>query len=216
MRAKKKLIATLVLLVAISNNCDAREITIIRHGEADHNVHHFYSSNPEHPKYRASFLTNNGQKQAIYTAHKLQISGLGTSNIAVVFVSPLPRTKQTANLLAGEKLFSADKIKIHAGLIEMQMGNLEGESSQATGQSNWDHPENKFHFGEDEQQLTCRMQSFYNEVIQQYPKGDILIVTHGSPSMKLIKLLTNKTFKLKTADAITLKMPQGKLNRVTC
>ncbi len=209
---KLKYIAIILLFIQSVAYGSERYITIVRHGQAEHNVGNFYNSNPKHPNYRPAFLTETGKEQAAYTARKLKIQGFGKRHIAAVITSPLPRTKQTAKILAKAGLFSPKKIIFDSRVIEVQAGSFEGKQYNPNT-LDWDNPTVG---GEDKTALRCRMQSFYNDIIQQYPEGDIVVVTHGSPSKQLIDLLTNEVIKLKTADSITLPITKESLNIEKC
>jgi len=209
---KLKYIAIIILFIQYTAYGSERYITIVRHGQAEHNIGNFYNSNPKHPNYRPAFLTKLGKEQAIYTAHKLKIQGLGKKHIAAVITSPLPRTEQTAKILAKAGLFAPQKIILDSRVIEAQAGSFEGKPYNPNNLE-WDKPTVG---GEDSTALRCRMQSFYNDMIQQYPEGDIIIVTHGSPSMQLVNLLTGEIIKLKTADSITLPIKNEPLNIEKC
>lgn len=209
---KLKYIAIVLFFIQSIAYGSERYITIVRHGQAEHNVGNFYNSNPGHPNYRPAFLTELGKEQAAYTAHKLRIQGLGNRNITAVIASPLPRTKQTAKILAKAGLFSPEKIVFDSRVIEVQAGSFEGKQYNPNT-LDWDKPTVG---GEGRTALRCRMQNFYNDIIQQYPEGDIVIVTHGSPSMHLVDLLTNEVIKLKTADSITLPITKESLNIEKC
>ena len=72
----------------------------MRHGEADHNLTHTYNSLLSNAADKVSNLTPKGRMQTVEAAQKLFDIGLNPNNIAKVFVSPLPRTVETANVLA--------------------------------------------------------------------------------------------------------------------
>jgi broad specificity phosphatase PhoE len=207
-----KLLSLLFLIVQSNAFASERYITIMRHGQADHNVGNFYNSNPEHPNYRPAFLTTLGKEQAAYTGLKLKIQGLHKRNIAAVITSPLPRTRQTANILAKSGLFAPDKIIFDDRVIEANAGSFEGQPYNPSN-LDWDNPTVG---GENQETLRCRMQNFYNHIIEQYPEGDIVVVTHGSPSKHLINLLTNEVIQLNTADSITLPITGERIKIQKC
>lgn len=67
---------------------------LIRHGEAEHNTKRIMSSFPEK---RERHLTERGREQVGVLARELDSSG---ESIAVIFHSPLARTRETAGILA--------------------------------------------------------------------------------------------------------------------
>lgn len=205
----------LLVAMSISSSAMAQEryMTIVRHGQGTHNIKHFYSSNPDHPNYRPAFLTELGKQQVSYTGNKLMIEGYHQRNIAAVIVSPLPRTVQTAKILAQSGLFKTDFFILDKNVIEVQAGDFEGQTYDPKT-LDWNKP--TIGTGEDRIALRCRMQAFYNKVVKQYPKGDIIVVTHGSPSMQLIDLLTDKQIKLRTADFVSIPITKKTLNKEKC
>ena len=76
-------------------------------------------------------LTEEGQKQSRDLAKELLAQGFNNNNILYVFVSPLPRTRQTADALVKSGVVSKDKVIADNRLIEMQCGNLEREATIA-------------------------------------------------------------------------------------
>jgi broad specificity phosphatase PhoE len=162
-----------------------QKLIIIRHGESDHNVNHVYNSNPAHPSYTPSHLTESGKETVKQTAKKLLKEGFNNKNITHVYVSPLPRTIETANLLAQMGLFSKDKIVIDRKLIEIQAGNLEGLPEGPP----WnDQKAYKYH-AETPSHVAHRVDLFYKKLKEENPCGNVIVVTHGIITIYLKKLL---------------------------
>src|SRR3989338_1633640 len=95
------------------------EFTLMRHGESDHNVTYvpneqgelvkgFYNSDPRHPGYTPSHLTEKGKEQARHTAIRLLSEGMEPGSIRRVIISELPRTLETAMLVKEAGLFADD------------------------------------------------------------------------------------------------------------
>src|ERR1700691_1082784 len=103
-----------------------QQLIVIRHGEAGNNIEKVYNSNPENPNYKIFNLTQAGILATQKTAKDLIAQGFSNDNIAAVFVSPLPRTKQTADVLVQQGLVSKDKLILDKRLIELNAGELEG------------------------------------------------------------------------------------------
>lgn len=209
------IISAFIILSHSASYASTRYMIITRHGEGEHNVNHFYSSNPDHPKYRVANLTELGKKQVEYTAKKLKAQSSPNQNIAQVFVSPLPRTIQTAKIMAGIGLFETSKMTIEPRIIEIQAGSLEGEHYDPKT-LNWSNPHEGATDDESNKELRCRMQNFYNDVIKAYPEGNIVLVTHGSPSMQLIEMLTDQKIELHTADSIMIPISTKTLEKEVC
>jgi broad specificity phosphatase PhoE len=167
------------------NSTSPQKLILIRHGEADHNVSHVYNSNPAHPNYSPSHLTINGKETVKETAKKLLADGFNNENIARVYVSPLPRTAETANLLASCGLFSKDKITFDQKLIEIEAGNLEGLEQGPY----WnDETAYKYH-AETPSQVSHRINIFYKNLREEIPCGNVIVITHGIVTIELKKLL---------------------------
>ncbi len=165
-----------------------QQLIIIRHGEAVNNTEGVYNSNPDHPNYMLVNLTAEGKKQVARTALRLLAEGFDKENIVAVYVSPLPRTKQTADVLVQSGLISRDKIIIDKRLIEIQVGNLEGKPVFPT----WDPSYVKKYNAESAEHLMARIQDFYNDILKKYPTGNIMAVTHAPPAQDLIELTTGQ------------------------
>lgn len=174
-----------------------QKIVVMRHGEAEHNIGRYYNSNPSHPDYQEANLTENGRKSVAETAKELLSQCLNDSNIVVVFVSPLPRTRQTAEILVKEGVVSRDKIVIDQRLTEKGAGDLEGKPYLP----DWNSCDTQGNHSETLQEIEERINSFYGDMIKHYPQGNILVITHCCPANSLIKLMTHENIKLKTAEA---------------
>lgn len=200
---KTKMIFGLLLVILCQPLFALQEqhLIIIRHGEGDHNVWETFNSNPQHPHYKPSHLTENGVTQVKKTAELLLNYGFDNRNIAAVYVSPLPRTMETAQLIAQVGVFSPDKIHIDKRLIEHQAGDHEGLSSKLDTNQSWfvSEEEAKAFNGESSAQVRHRMIGLYNEVVKKSGSGHIVFITHGLPAMELIESLTNNKVKLHTA-----------------
>jgi len=191
----------------VSSEDAVPKFIVMRHGEATHNVKNVYNSNPDHPNYQPMNLTKRGKYQAKFAAKKMSNLGLNDENIARVYVSPLPRTRQTADVLANEGLFSKNKIVVDRRLIEIQMGELEGKPRKNIPHDrSWKASDSLKYPGETYEQVAERVADFYKEIIQSQPERHVIIVTHGAPSMALIEWVTNEPKKLKTAEFAILPL----------
>ena len=105
----------------------AVQIILMRHGKSDHNGidgNFWYNSNPNHPNYKVSNLTEIGKNQVQESSEELLAMGIRPFN-AIAYVSPLPRTQQTVAILFQNRVvgeWKTDEI-----LIEAQAGDLEGQ-----------------------------------------------------------------------------------------
>jgi broad specificity phosphatase PhoE len=173
------------------------KVILMRHGEAMHNIEDVYNSNPASLNYTPAHLTESGRAQALASAKKLLEEGFTDDTISTVYVSPLPRTEQTAHILAATGLFSKDKIKTEPRIIEVQMGDLEGKPIIHAWQNSL---ADQYHVETDEQ-IDRRVQEFYNHLVSTHQCGHVIVVTHGLVARKLAHLLGESKYKLTTGEA---------------
>lgn len=178
---------------------DKGNLVLIRHGEGTHNIESLYNSNPSHENYRPADLTPKGREQVAECARDLKEKGFCDENISLVVVSPLPRTKQTVEILRDSGLFSKKKVKVDPRVIEVQMGDREGHPYFHYTKDSWDHSGAEGYNGESDEQVKERMLDLYRELMLQSFSGSVLVVTHGTPAKMLIEYLTGEPKKLKTA-----------------
>jgi broad specificity phosphatase PhoE len=182
-----------------------QQLIVIRHGEAGNNIEKVYNSNPENPNYKPFNLTQSGRLTTQKTAKDLLAQGFNNDNIAAVFVSPLPRTQQTADILVQQGLVSKDKIILDKRLIELNAGDLEGKSMFPTWQSSFA----KEYHAESEEQVKNRVKEFYDSILHQYPQGNIIVVTHLLPSQDLIEFVTHQVVKLNPGEAKVIPLREA-------
>jgi broad specificity phosphatase PhoE len=181
-----------------------QQLIVIRHGEAGNNIEKVYNSNPEHPNYKILNLTEAGILASQKTAMDLIDRGFSNANIVAVLVSPLPRTKQTADILVQQGLVSKDKIILDKRLIEINAGELEGKPTFP----NWKPSFAKDYHAESEEQVKNRIKEFYDSILDQYPQGNIIVVTHALASQDLLELVTHQIVKLNTGEAKVVPLRQ--------
>lgn len=181
-----------------------QQLIVIRHGEAGNNIEKVYNSNPENPRYKIFNLTEAGILATQKTAKDLISRGFSNDNIAAVFVSPLPRTKQTADILVQQGLVSKDKIILDKRLIELNAGDLEDKPTFAAWKSSF----TKDYHAESEEQVKNRVKDFYDSILRQYPQGNIIVVTHALASQDLIELITRQIVKLNPGEAKVIPLRQ--------
>lgn len=151
---------------------------IIRHGEAQSNINRIISSWPE-TFYNP--LTSKGIKQVKISAKKLE-----KINFDLIFSSDLTRAKQTAEILA-DKIDR--KIKLDKRLREYNFGELNGTFLR---EFTLIYSENEKRFlqktkgGENYNEMTKRMFSFFSEINKKYFGKVILIVSHQVPLSLLL------------------------------
>jgi broad specificity phosphatase PhoE len=187
----------LSLLVGTNLFAGESSLIVVRHGEATSNIEKVYNSDPENANYKSANLTKAGHQTVLETAKRLLSEGFSNDTISAVFVSPLPRCIQTADILAQQGLFSSDKIHIDKRLIEQRAGDLEGKPQFAT----WEPSFAKKYNAESPEQVKNRVQDFYSDILRRYPQGNILVVTHALPGLDLIQIASHQQVKLNPGEA---------------
>lgn len=181
------------------------QLIIVRHGEAMHNVQDVYNSNPSHPNYKPSNLTETGKEKVLETAKQLMKKGFGDQNIGAVYVSPLPRTMQTADALVKAGLVSRNKIVVEPRITENLAGDLEGKPVMREWKSEYAQ---KYHT-ESNAQFEARVRSFYDEKIDGQCEGSILVVTHGGVAVKLMEYMKTSDRKPSPGEAKLIPLNCG-------
>lgn len=171
-------------------------LAVIRHGEAEHNVKRVYNANPKLPNYFISNLTENGREVTLKTAQELIEKGFTVETVEAVYVSPLPRTQQTAQLLAESGVFCKSKIITDERLKETLKGKLEGQGLLNL----WNDELALEHDAETDQEITDRIHAFCADLPEH--EGRVLIVTHGVPALKLTTIISGSNQpRLSTGEA---------------
>ena len=149
---------------------------VTRHGQAENNVMGIISSDPKKPHH----LTDLGRSQATEAGEKLK-----TEKIDLIYVSPFPRTTETAKIIAEKIGLSADKIIVDDRLHEIYTGVLDGKSD-AEYQTYFGSREEKFHKkpegGENHQDVKNRLTECLYDINAKNSGKNILIVTHNTPA----------------------------------
>lgn len=193
-----------------------RHLIVIRSGEAQHHLSRMHNSNPNHPHYKPTTLTTKGQEEVNKAAQMLLSYGFDNRNIVAIYVSPLPRALETAQIMANIGIFSKEKIHVDQRLIDQLAGDREGKVKTSNSQDLWwvSEQEAKASGGESNTDVRRRMLSLYDEIEKQYPQGGhVLFITHGVPAMELIDGLTKSKVKLTNAQAYLVPLiPRSKLS----
>lgn len=143
---------------------------VMRHGQAEHNVAHIASTDPE-----ASRLTDEGKRQAKETAQKMR-----DSVPTKIYVSPFLRTRETAAVVAEELGISADRIVIDERLHEFSFGDFNGKTIESFLAWRDAHGyADALPNGESYKEAKRRFGEFLYEIESKDRDETILIVTHG-------------------------------------
>jgi len=147
------------------------EYWIMRHGEAQGNVKKIIDSGDQN-----FHLTKKGEISARAAAKKLK-----TAEIDIIFSSPLPRTKETAKIVAQE--LGIKKIIFDTRLREINLGELSGRPIKEYGEI---LPTTKEKFeknvgpkSESLRDVRKRVWEFIKEIEKKHARKRILVVSHG-------------------------------------
>jgi len=153
---------------------------VVRHGEAENNVLGVISSNPKVPHH----LTEKGIGQVKEAALKLK-----SKKIDLIYVSPFPRTQESAKIISD--VLNIDKARVITDdrLHEVYAGELDGKSDaeyQRFFESRLEKFDKTPKGGENYTQIKNRMTEFLYDINSKHKNKIILIVTHNTPSWLLV------------------------------
>lgn len=137
------------------------KFSLVRHGEADHNVDRIYSCKVEN----AHHLTELGKEEATAAAEQL-------SPFDNIYTSPLVRTQETAKVLAETQGFSGD-IRTDERLREVDFGELDCQPYVPVEERlNHSSTENLA-------DIQTRMNAAFDDIAAKHPGQHTAIVSHG-------------------------------------
>ncbi len=145
------------------------ELLIVRHGETEWNCVERFRDRVDVP------LNETGIKQAEAVARYLK-----PVSVEVVFCSPVPRARQTAEIIARAHNLSATPAE---GLTDLDFGDWQGKSiddvrNTATFRDWLEHPESvQLPHGERLDSARQRAVAMVTEAVKRY-KGSVVLVTH--------------------------------------
>lgn len=156
------------------------KIIFVRHGEVNNPNNIWYGRIP------GFYLSKKGKSQISETAHRL-----AKNKIAVIYASPLLRTKQSAKIIANVLNLP---IKYDSKLLEVNsswQGKTISYINSHSDNFNIYASSTKNITGETIEELSDRVQQFINSIISVNKDASIVVVTHGDPIM-IVKALVNK------------------------
>ncbi len=149
-------------------------IYVLRHGQTDYNVKNIYQGQSDIP------LNEIGVEQAKEVAQKFT-----NIDIDAILVSPLIRTKQTAQYV--NEIVRA-QIIIEPLLIERSFGDMEGhhnrEDCNIQMLSDYDANYNIYNV-EPIKDLFKRTYTCMNSIIERFKNKNVILVTHGCVSQAI-------------------------------
>ena len=144
-------------------------IYIVRHGETDWNKEHRIQGHQDIP------LNEQGRRDAKKAKNKLK-----NVNFDVVFSSPLSRALETAKIITDHDIIIAKR------LIERGNGQLEGCNNLDIIKSIPWNEEKVIEYGvEPISELRERVNSFLDEIVNNYKDKNVLIVTHAGNGIQI-------------------------------
>lgn len=165
----------------------------MRHGESTNNKEEFLSDKEIY----WSVLTKKGKEEVKESLAVLP------EQITKIYVSPLPRTIQTANLVY--KKYKKTEIIIENRLREINYGKYSGKKNNEDldntrkKQIAGDYFTRFGTFGENKFDIEFRLSTFLENLSKESPKdATILIISHGSITSYMKRILNIKTPHLKT------------------
>lgn len=159
---------------------------LVRHGEAEHNVLHVGSSQPEITE---RHLTENGKQQIGRVASMLKERG-----VDAIICSPLLRTRETAEILSDA---TGVQVDIDDRLHETGLGIFNERPIQLFFDK---YPEPEMRISPDKSDgvesfidMRGRLTSFLRDVEKHYAGKSVVIVSHGDPLEQLHGILTRES-----------------------
>lgn len=155
--------------------------TIMRHGEAENNILRVASGTPD----IAHHVTAQGRKKVENAAKEMAGSGM---DFDYVYVSPMMRTRETAEIIAEILDIDADKVIIDDRLREFSYGELDGKP---ISECQLAYPTSLQLFdvgapgGDSFADVKKRVGEFIYEMEQKHADARILIVSHGDATVMM-------------------------------
>ncbi|GAA2248108.1 phosphatase [Streptomyces ruber] len=182
------------------------DLLLVRHGETE------WSRSGQHTSWTDLPLTEKGRAQA-----RAVVPLLGSERVAAVFVSPMKRARETAEL-AG--LAETHDLRIDADLSEWDYGAYEGVT---TADIQLDRPEwflftdgvapgPAEHPGESPEQVGARADRVLGKVrtVLESGAGDVVLVAHGH----FLRVLTARWLGLPASGGAFFRLGTGTVSRL--
>lgn len=145
---------------------DGAQILFVRHGEVHNPGAIFYG---RLPRFR---LSARGERQAEAAGH-----ALAGEPLAVIYTSPLLRTRQTGRIIAREH--QAIPVKTTRAIVEIR-SRLQGTATATLDATGWNFYEPRLH--DDDETLAdiaARIEGFCRLIERRHPGRAVVAVTHG-------------------------------------
>src|SRR5215210_7285077 len=148
-------------------------ILLVRHGETDWNRDNRFQGHADPP------LNDRGRGQARELAARL-----GEEEVDAVFTSPLRRARETAEII-GDALVLP--VAAHQGLREVDVGEWQGLTRDEIATrypeafARWLDYGRGWERGETYEAMAERTLDAVHDISAAYPRGHVVVVTHGGP-----------------------------------
>lgn len=144
------------------------KIYLVRHGETDWTRQQRLQGRRDIP------LNEEGIRQMVQTGKRLAEMGITAD---IMLSSPLSRAGKSAELIAGEIGYPADRIVTEPLFIERDFGKGEGVVIDDLGHK---FPDDSFADMESMEALCRRAHKAVRKVTEEYPEQTVMVVAHGA------------------------------------
>ena len=183
-------------------------LVLVRHGQSIYNeerelinrgVLKTYTKNIKNVRNADIFLSKKGREQAAKTAEFLKNH---YKNFDIIFASPFERALETAKIIA--KKFPKSRFIIEERIREKEFGIADGLTADEIKKIfpyEWERrqKEKKYYYrpigGESYPDINLRLWSFLSSIVREYPKTNLLVVSHSAVILGFRKLLEKFTEK---------------------
>ncbi|MES2344896.1 MAG: phosphoglycerate mutase family protein [Chlamydiota bacterium] len=210
-------------LLILSGNLialDDPKVAIMRHGEGEHNLLHIYSTWTKEEGGIDHSLTEAGKQQVTATAQKLLSQGFNKETVGLVLVSPLQRTRETAQILIDNGVCSENMLMIEDLIREPRAENWEGKPSPPkllndtrSDEVRWQATidASALHGGETTESIRLRIEEIIHRLSQwDASRGHVILISHGYTAQVFLKTYGEEKVTLNTAEARILSFPNLK------
>lgn len=161
---------------------------LVRHGEGEQNVRHILSSIDNAEEFG---LTEIGKRQIEKAAEELMKEG-----IDIIFASPLRRTRETAEIIAGS---IGAEIVFDERLRETDFGIYSGRSTSELW-AKYPEPITRIDGNEEDRlegfrAMRVRLEAFLADIPDEYRGKRVAVVSHGDPIEILHGILFGETLE---------------------
>jgi broad specificity phosphatase PhoE len=156
-------------------------------------------------------LTEVGKKQVSTTAQAFVEKGLSDKNVRAVYISPLPRTRETAKIITDALQISPNKTHINDHIAEIKMGTWEGKKYEEFPWNSYDFSHGHEYGGETVDDVNKRIKILIDKILSECDRNsNVIIVTHRLPAECIHEYLTGEPNKVPVTTASFFEIPWDK------